>query len=57
MTILGKIDNGEHLNIDRDEYFDHDERDQILRHFTLHNITEKSGHFFQYTRTADCKII
>ena len=35
MTILGKIDNGEHLNIDRDDYFDHDERDQILRHFTI----------------------
>ena len=39
MTILGKIDNGEHLNIDRDDYFDHDERDQILRHFTLYAIS------------------
>ena len=35
MTILGKIDNGEHLNIDRGPYFDHDERDQLLRNFTI----------------------
>ena len=35
MTILGKIDNGEHLNIDRGPYFDHDERDQLLRHSTI----------------------
>ena len=51
MTILGKIDNGEHLNIDRDDYFDHDERDQILRHFTLQYQLKERLHF-RHIRTS-----
>ena len=46
MTILGKIDNGEHLNIDRGPYFDHDERDQLLRHFTILKLNSGIFRFF-----------